>query len=80
MSESTKATPLEKDETASTKTTSPERDVTERKKTTSHEKVETATPTVRREDVVYKLRDINNKMVDSWKEIFGANEKFEVRL
>ena len=33
---------------------------------------------VKREDVIYKLRDINGQMVDSWKVIFGSNEKFEV--
>ena len=33
---------------------------------------------VKREDVIYKLRDINANMVDAWKEIFGSNEKFEV--
>ena len=33
---------------------------------------------IKREDVIYKLRDINGQMVDSWKVIFGSNEKFEV--
>ena len=50
-----------------------------------HEKDESATRAqpkqmVKREDVVYKLRDINGQMVDSWKVIFGSNEKFEVRI
>ena len=48
-----------------------------------HEKEESANQEqteqmVKREDVIYKLRDINGRMVDSWKEIFGSNEKFEV--
>ena len=51
-----------------------------------HEKDEPATQPqtkqqmVKREDVIYKLRDINGQMVDSWKVIFGSNEKFEVRI
>ena len=51
--------------------------------TASAQKDESATQAqtkqmVKREDVIYKLRDINGKMVDSWKEIFGSNENFKV--
>ena len=38
----------------------------------------TAATKVKREDVIYKLRDINANMVDAWKEVFGSSEKFQV--